>query len=400
MNSYENPSPMLGTNYSQWSLGRGRGSFAEFSSIRNGLKGLAYQGSTDSNLIRSTSQPDDISTFGEGSGDNTSPSTAYSGYSSPAASAASQAFAHVDMESSRGPSAATVWWEQNLRSNKGQYHNEWAMNNEDMAKIQHEHQHERYDVWNSGRSSMNHWTSESIAPSTISPKALILNVSPAAPPSSTSNKCAVPELSESDSVASLQDSVMSRPEALVVIEQQPIRRPRQALPDSVPASYRIVPVLPSNDVASSKSPKRRHVKVTGVGNHSHRNRSPSPIITAPVVHSSSRRSATAPQKSSRPKKIEPMPGTPATQPWNNNSQTTAMTQAMHHRDAKDDFLVRSKLAGISYKDIRRQGKFIEAESTLRGRFRTLTKHKTARVRKPEWDDNDVSLAPRRHECAF
>jgi hypothetical protein len=63
---------------------------------------------------------------------------------------------------------------------------------------------------------------------------------------------------------------------------------------------------------------------------------------------------------------------------------------MHHRDAKDDFLVRSKLAGMSYKEIRRQGKFSEAESTLRGRFRTLTKHKAARVRKPEWDDNDVS----------
>jgi hypothetical protein len=67
-----------------------------------------------------------------------------------------------------------------------------------------------------------------------------------------------------------------------------------------------------------------------------------------------------------------------------------MAQAIHHREAKDDFLIRSKLAGMSYKEIRRQGKFSEAESTLRGRFRTLTKHKNARVRKPEWDENDVS----------
>jgi hypothetical protein len=46
---------------------------------------------------------------------------------------------------------------------------------------------------------------------------------------------------------------------------------------------------------------------------------------------------------------------------------------------------------MTYKEIRRKGGFIEAESTLRGRFRTLTKHRDARVRKPEWTENDVSL---------
>jgi len=59
------------------------------------------------------------------------------------------------------------------------------------------------------------------------------------------------------------------------------------------------------------------------------------------------------------------------------------------RSEKDIFLVQSKLAGMSYKEIRRKGNFTEAESTLRGRYRTLTKHKAARVRKPEWYDNDV-----------
>lgn len=60
------------------------------------------------------------------------------------------------------------------------------------------------------------------------------------------------------------------------------------------------------------------------------------------------------------------------------------------RAAKDEFLVKSKLAGMPYKEIRKKGNFTEAESTLRGRFRTLTKDKEARVRKPEWQDNDVS----------
>ncbi|KAI1143937.1 hypothetical protein F5Y05DRAFT_418119 [Hypoxylon sp. FL0543] len=64
------------------------------------------------------------------------------------------------------------------------------------------------------------------------------------------------------------------------------------------------------------------------------------------------------------------------------------------RSAKDDFLVRSKLSGMTYREIRRKGNFTEAESTLRGRFRTLTKDKEARVRKPEWQDNDIRLLKR------
>ena len=60
------------------------------------------------------------------------------------------------------------------------------------------------------------------------------------------------------------------------------------------------------------------------------------------------------------------------------------------RSARDEFLVRSKLEGMTYRQIRLKGGFTEAESTLRGRFRTLTKSKEARVRKPEWTEADVS----------
>lgn len=72
------------------------------------------------------------------------------------------------------------------------------------------------------------------------------------------------------------------------------------------------------------------------------------------------------------------------------SRRTAKSKPGQRRESKDAFLVRSKLAGMSYKDIRREGGFTEAESTLRGRYRTLTKDKAERVRKPEWEDNDVS----------
>lgn len=61
-------------------------------------------------------------------------------------------------------------------------------------------------------------------------------------------------------------------------------------------------------------------------------------------------------------------------------------------DAKDRFLVQAKRAGMPYREIRARGNFTEAESTLRGRFRALTKAKEYRVRKPEWQPHDVRWA--------
>lgn len=72
------------------------------------------------------------------------------------------------------------------------------------------------------------------------------------------------------------------------------------------------------------------------------------------------------------------------------SMPSTQSHVMHRRSAKDEFLIQKRRAGMSYKDIRLEGGYTEAESTLRGRFRTLTKPKSARVRKPEWSDKDVS----------
>jgi hypothetical protein len=60
-------------------------------------------------------------------------------------------------------------------------------------------------------------------------------------------------------------------------------------------------------------------------------------------------------------------------------------------DVKNALLIEYKRQGLSYKDIKRIAGFKEAESTLRGRFRTLTKSKEQRVRKPQWHEKDVSL---------
>ncbi|OCK92355.1 uncharacterized protein K441DRAFT_614568, partial [Cenococcum geophilum 1.58] len=45
---------------------------------------------------------------------------------------------------------------------------------------------------------------------------------------------------------------------------------------------------------------------------------------------------------------------------------------------------------MSYKEIRQKGGLQAAESTLRGRFRALTKARKDRVRKPVWTERDVS----------
>jgi hypothetical protein len=65
-------------------------------------------------------------------------------------------------------------------------------------------------------------------------------------------------------------------------------------------------------------------------------------------------------------------------------------KAPQRQDAKNALLIHYKEQGMSYKDIKVLGGFEEAESTLRGRYRTLTKPKEERVRRPEWNDRDVS----------
>lgn len=60
------------------------------------------------------------------------------------------------------------------------------------------------------------------------------------------------------------------------------------------------------------------------------------------------------------------------------------------RSQKDRFLVQARDSNMTYKEIKERGGFSEAESTLRGRYRALTKEKEARVRKPAWSHVDVS----------
>lgn len=56
---------------------------------------------------------------------------------------------------------------------------------------------------------------------------------------------------------------------------------------------------------------------------------------------------------------------------------------------QDAVLVEMRNKGMSYKEIKQAGKFREAVSTLRGRYRNLTTPAQERVRKPKWLPSDV-----------
>jgi hypothetical protein len=61
------------------------------------------------------------------------------------------------------------------------------------------------------------------------------------------------------------------------------------------------------------------------------------------------------------------------------------------RQKEDKLLLEGKAAGKTYKEIRLEMGSRVAESTLRGRFRSLTKPRRERVRKPVWRADDVSF---------
>ncbi|KAJ4202176.1 hypothetical protein NW767_006137 [Fusarium falciforme] len=63
---------------------------------------------------------------------------------------------------------------------------------------------------------------------------------------------------------------------------------------------------------------------------------------------------------------------------------------MAFRASRDQYLIDRRADGYTYREIKEAGGYAEAEPTLRGRWRTLTKKPEQRLRKPKWEQNDVS----------
>lgn len=77
-------------------------------------------------------------------------------------------------------------------------------------------------------------------------------------------------------------------------------------------------------------------------------------------------------------------------------QATSAPESPPLRDdlsQKDQLLLRYKGKGMGYKEIKEALGCEEAVSTLRGRYRTITKPKEARVRRPAWTESDVGPHP-------
>jgi hypothetical protein len=121
---------------------------------------------------------------------------------------------------------------------------------------------------------------------------------------------------------------------------------------------------------------------------------PTPSLTP--ASSSSRKRATSikndePKKSKKQEKpILPHPSSDEDDDQMEEGELDACGFFATRADA-DAFLVKSRESGMTYRDIRVKGGFTEAESTLRGRYRTLTKKREERVRRPEWSETDIRL---------
>ena len=393
MDCVRNPSPMLGVDYTQWNLGRRQGSFAEFSNAQNGLKN-SYQSSNEADITlfasaNSLAQPQSpYQSLSGGSSDDilksdkTSPSTVYSSYSSPSASIDPQSLAYL-LPNAHEALTKSTWWPEHSQPSKNQSREIYGMlPPHDGLSQGYGPQHEWNNVWNFSGGSATSWVLAQATPATVSPKALTLNVPPAPLSSSGSSQGRALSHSDSNTGSSSGDdnSDFSGPETLSVVEPpRAVRRPRQILPDSVPGSQRIYQAVASD--VPAKSSRKRLFKSRSGSDEEEESNQPYRSPTSKAKASSPKRVSLAPLKLFVPKRIEPKP-----------AELSAASQGTQDRDVKDDFLVKSKLSGMSYKEIRRQGNFTEAESTLRGRFRTLTKHKAARVRKPEWCENDVRMS--------
>ncbi|KAI0115251.1 hypothetical protein F4814DRAFT_440212 [Daldinia grandis] len=209
----------------------------------------------------------------------------------------------------------------------------------------------------------NAWTSSSY-PSTISPKMLRINPSPT--PASSSESVHNSMLAGGDLDLSTSTYEHQHPRSPFHSQRQS-QKPRKELPNK-PGRSRLGPTAPSEQPPPPSSKGKRPALAR---------------LSASPEQSPPKARPAQPKQELQDAAGQGSEGSPA------RGRGTRVVERV--RSAKDDFLVRSKLAGKTYREIRLEGNFTEAESTLRGRFRTLTKDKEARVRKPEWQDNDIRL---------
>ncbi|UPL01562.1 hypothetical protein LCI18_012496 [Fusarium solani-melongenae] len=73
---------------------------------------------------------------------------------------------------------------------------------------------------------------------------------------------------------------------------------------------------------------------------------------------------------------------------------------MASRESRDQYLIDRRADGFTYREIKDAGAYKEAEATLRGRWRTLTKDPEQRLRRPVWEQNDLEMLGVESPCFF
>ncbi|KAK3987479.1 hypothetical protein QBC44DRAFT_371990 [Cladorrhinum sp. PSN332] len=230
-----------------------------------------------------------------------------------------------------------------------------------------------------GLSSPSSWdvpTMVSAPQPTVSPKLLRLRPTPTPTSSSESIRTSF--------LASTGDAIPSQADPFQALRQRatsiamdidlppPATRPRKMLPDRAPR-----PMQRSSTDSDVNKPSRHPLRDSPLPSLRHVNK----------MNHKAKPSSPAPRPLPM---LSPAPLKPFA-PYRANTPTTYTDPEAEERRIKDEFLVEHKQQGMTYKQIRLLGRFTEAESTLRGRYRTLTKSREARVRKPEWSEHDVIL---------
>ncbi|CAG8971479.1 hypothetical protein HYALB_00002063 [Hymenoscyphus albidus] len=395
MNQFQEQDPMLATPYHRWDYGRD--GLTEFAASQSGYQGYPYNMNSNETDIKpfglQSSVPSNQPSYtNQGSLSIPTYDSTYPTYAPTSTPLASQPSTNYDMASSSTDEPSWM-----LASKAPLYQNPFGyppthhgLPHSVNTSSQQPLQQQSY-LWDSDADAdMIKWNPHADTPSTISPQKMHLaNVSP---PASFSYSASGPETSstQTDSSSGAEDSDYPASENLKVLkEPTPIRPTRQKLPDCS-GPHRQAPILPSSDYRSTTKGRKDPIPKTKSIRHSRTKYHSNENGRTPKIEKASKHAAESRSQNSTPKKLQPNGPTP-TSDWNGTPQPSAKIQAVNPQNAKDQFLVESKLAGMSYKDIRRKGGFTEAESTLRGRFRTLTKHKLARVRKPAWTENDIAL---------
>lgn len=168
-----------------------------------------------------------------------------------------------------------------------------------------------------------------------------------------------------------------------IAEQHRPSKGRKTLPDRPVPRLLAAAVLKSNDKPA-----------TPQGSKSRRSKSSTEPMS-PSVRKTSKLAA----KPRHPAALSALTPNPRTRSQSSPGPSPSLYEAgeevteaeLADRKAKDEFLIASRQKGMTYKQIRQEGGYTEAESTLRGRYRALTKSREERVRKPEWSEMDVSF---------